>query len=49
MTEVGKARLLLIVAVIYCIAPDLIPGPIDDAVFLLFAALNNKRAKEIEQ
>ena len=48
MTQTSKARLLMLFAIIYFIAPDLIPGPIDDVVLTFIAALNLHNAKQIE-
>ena len=42
-----KAKILLIVAIIYFIIPDAFPGPIDDVIFLIFAAMNKSKAKRI--
>ena len=48
MTEKRKATVLLIIAIIYCIAPDFIPGPIDDFVVLYLAAMKRAKAKKLE-
>ena len=47
--KIKFAKVLFIIAVIYFVAPDLIPGHIDDIAFLVAAWYNkNKKVKAIE-
>lgn len=48
MKETTKAKLILFIAAIWLISPDLIPGPIDDIIFMVLAVNKYREEKAIE-
>ena len=40
----GMKTLLLILVILYCVMPDPVPGPLDDAIIVLCAVAAGRRA-----
>jgi len=45
----GFSKVILAVIILYCLLPDLVPGPIDDILMIIGYYLYNNRFARIEE
>ena len=42
----GMKTLLLVLVILYCVMPDPVPGPLDDAIIVLCAVAAGRRSQD---